>query len=103
MSWLTTNTTGDARIRAGAPKGWLVADKTGTGGAYGTTNDLGIIWPPNCAPIIMAIYYTSADKNAITRDDIVAKVAQLTLNQLAQGDLCIEKNLKGKPMNGTKV
>jgi beta-lactamase class A len=42
ISWLKANTTGDFRIRVGL----IVADKTGTGGAYGTTNDLGIIWPP---------------------------------------------------------
>jgi beta-lactamase class A len=34
--WLLGNTTGDTRIRAGVPRGWLVADKTGTGD-YGST------------------------------------------------------------------
>lgn len=31
VSWMKANTTGDARIRAGVPKGWIVADKTGSG------------------------------------------------------------------------
>lgn len=96
MSWLKANTTGDFRIRKGLPKGWIVADKTGTGGSYGTTNDLGIIWPPKCAPIIMAIYYTSDAKNAVKREDIVASVTHLLINKLAQSDPCIRKNIETK-------
>ena len=95
VSWLKSNTTGDLRIRAGLPRGWIVADKTGTGGAYGTTNDLGIIWPPKCAPIIMAIYYTSDAKDAEKREDVVASATQLLINKLAQSDQCIKKNIEG--------
>jgi beta-lactamase class A len=56
QTWLKKNTTGNARIRAGVPKAWIVGDKTGTGFHYGTTNDIAIIWPPECAPIVLAIY-----------------------------------------------
>src|SRR6185437_6091427 len=35
LSWLKSNTTGNAKIRAGVPKGWIVGDKTGSGD-YGT-------------------------------------------------------------------
>lgn len=93
IGWLKANTTGDFRIKAGVPKAWVVADKTGTGGAYGTTNDLGIIWPPGCDPIIMAIYYTSDDKLAEKRDDIVASSTRLLITQLAKSDHCIRKNI----------
>lgn len=105
ISWLKANTTGEFRIRAGLPKGWVVADKTGTGGAYGTTNDLGIIWPPGCAPIIMAIYYTNDVKSAVKREDIVASATQLLINKLAQSDQCIKKNIeraKNEITNSTK-
>ena len=61
--WLITNTTGNNRIRAGAPKNWLVGDKTGTG-QYGTTNDIAILWPPNYAPIVLSIYYTQKFKDS---------------------------------------
>ncbi len=59
--WLKGNTTGNTRIRAGVPAGWVVGDKTGTGG-YGTTNDIGIIWPPQGDPIVVAIYFTTKNK-----------------------------------------
>ena len=54
-NWLVANTTGDTRLRAGLPKGWVVGDKTGTGG-HGTVNDIAIVWPARAAkaPIIIA-------------------------------------------------
>ncbi|WP_419419767.1 class A beta-lactamase [Legionella sp. D16C41] len=93
ISWLKANTTGDSRIRAGVPKGWVVADKTGTGATYGTTNDIGVVWPPKCAPIVIAVYYTNNDKKAVKREDIVASATHLLINKFAQSDLCIRKNI----------
>lgn len=89
LSWLKNNTTGNARIRAGVPKNWVVGDKTGTGAIYGTTNDLGIIWPPKCAPIFIGIYYTSDDRTAVVRNDVIASATTLTISQLAKNDKCI--------------
>lgn len=80
-TWLIENTTGDARIRAGVPKGWVVADKTGTGD-YGTTNDVGIVWPSNGAPIVVAIYFTQDRKEALPRDDVVASATRIVLKSI---------------------
>ncbi len=41
--WLVRSTTGTGRIRAGLPKGWTVADKTGTGD-YGRAGDVAIVF-----------------------------------------------------------
>src|SRR5699024_12426530 len=46
--------TGDTLIRAGAPEGWKVGDKSGAG-SYGTRNDITVVWPPNREPIVIAI------------------------------------------------
>ncbi|TKT77400.1 class A beta-lactamase [Aquamicrobium sp. LC103] len=54
-AWLRANTTGDKRLKAGLPAGWTIGDKTGTGG-NGATNDVGVIWPPEHAPIIVSAY-----------------------------------------------
>lgn len=48
---LVANTTGDATIRAGVPVGWLIGDRTGTG-AQGERNDVGIVLPPDRAPLV---------------------------------------------------
>jgi beta-lactamase class A len=81
ITWLKGNTTGDTRIRAGAPKDWLVGDKTGTC-SYGTTNDIGIIWPPQGDPLVMAIYFTQKNKDAANRSDVIAAVTKLVIADL---------------------
>lgn len=81
--WLKNNTTGGSRIQAGVPKGWVVADKTGTG-EYGTTNDVGIIWPPRSKPIVIAIYFTQNKKNAAPRDEIIASITRLLIDSFKE-------------------
>lgn len=76
QEWLRGNTTGTTRIRAGVPPEWVVGDKTGTG-AYGSTNDIGIVWPPSGAPIVMAIYVTQRIENAGPRVDVVSAAAKI--------------------------
>ena len=88
-SWLKSSTTGNSRIRAGVPKGWLVGDKTGSG-KYGTTNDIGIIWPPQCSPIVVAIYFTKNQKDAALRDDVIASATHMLMNEFAQSDQCLQ-------------
>lgn len=83
LSWLKANTTGDSRIRAGVPKGWIVGDKTGTGGSYGVTNDIAILWPPKAPPIIMAIYFATKDKNDTKHyDDVIASASRIIISSL---------------------
>ncbi len=78
LHWLINNKTGNARIRAGVPKGWLVADKTGTGG-YGTTNDIALIFPPGRLPIVLAIYYTQNKKDAAMCDGVIASATSIVV------------------------
>lgn len=92
VAWMKGNTTGDARIRAGVPKGWVVADKTGAGDDYGISNDIGIIWPPSCAPIIVTIYSVHNKKDAARRDDVVASATRMLINEFAQMGWCIKLN-----------
>jgi len=81
QEWLIGNTTGDERIRAGVPSGWKVGDKTGTG-AYGSTNDIGVIWPAGRAPIVIAIYLRRNQKDADNPAALLAAATQLALEQL---------------------
>lgn len=83
LNWLKANTTGNSRIRAGVPKGWVVGDKTGTARSYGVTNDIAIIWPPEAPPIIMAIYLSTQNKNDTKKhDDIIASVSRILISTL---------------------
>lgn len=91
VTWMKGNTTGDARIRAGVPQGWIVADKTGSGNDYGISNDIGIIWPSSCPPIVVAIYSVHNKKNTTRRDDVIATATRILINELAQANACMKK------------
>ncbi|MDB5912677.1 MAG: class beta-lactamase [Ramlibacter sp.] len=75
-TWLAGNKVGDARFRAGLMAGWRVADKTGTG-PNGTSNDIGVAWPPGRQPIVLTAYLTGSKLDAGGRDRALADVARL--------------------------
>ncbi|MCC2667202.1 MAG: bla [Gammaproteobacteria bacterium] len=90
VSWMKGNTAGDTRIRAGVTKEWIVADKTGSGD-YGISNDIAIIFPKKCAPIVIAIYTVQNKKDIPRRDDIVASATNIIVNSFSQANSCIRK------------
>ncbi|GAB1533980.1 MULTISPECIES: BBI family class A beta-lactamase [Brevibacillus] len=81
IEWLQGNTTGAKLIRAGVSKDWIVGDKTGAA-SYGTRNDIGIIWPPNKKPIVIAVL-SSRDKQDATYDDaLIAEATKIVVDAL---------------------
>jgi beta-lactamase class A len=76
---MRTNTTGGALIRAGAPAGWAVADKTGTG-EYATRNDIAVVWPPGRAPIVLVVMTDKKTAGAEPDDRLLAQAAKLVLD-----------------------
>lgn len=79
--WMLGNKTGDRRIRAAAPAGWKVADKTGTGD-YASASDIAVIWPTGRQPIVLAIYTTARDKRTRADEDLIAAAARLAISRL---------------------
>lgn len=47
------------RLRVGLPPGWRIANKPGTWAGI-STNDVGVIWPPDRDPIVVAAYLANA-------------------------------------------
>lgn len=81
--WMIGNTTGDNRIRAAVPDGWLVGDKTGTCGNYGTANDHAFILKSNnAAPLIVSIYTTRKEIHMRHSDEVIAKLAKIALEKV---------------------
>ena len=85
LDWMADTPTGQNRLRAGTPAEWRVAHKTGTGG-YGPTNDIGLLYPPDGQPVIVAAYYhatgaTSDDANAA----VIAEATRRALKVLGRG------------------
>lgn len=79
IDWMVANKTGDTRLRAGVPRDWRVADKTGTG-ERGTTNDIGVFWPPGRKPIVVTVYLTGASAPLEKCNEAIASVARAVAN-----------------------
>lgn len=75
QQWLLNNTTGGRRLKAGLPASWRIGEKTGTNrkGA----NDIGVIWPPNRAPIVVAAYLNDSLASAEIKESTLAAVGKL--------------------------
>ncbi len=90
VTWMKGNTTGEKRIRAGVQKGWIVADKTGSGD-YGVTNDIAVIWPPNCAPLVITIYFVRSKQDDLKQEAALASATRLIMTTFSQFDGCLKK------------
>ncbi len=77
-AWLIMTKTGDARLRAGLPKDWLVGDKTGTNGdKFGNANDIAVLWPSNRAPIIVTAYCEIPGIAPDERNAVIAEIGRI--------------------------
>ncbi|MEU4319515.1 class A beta-lactamase [Nocardia fluminea] len=81
-TWLKASKTGAKRIKAGLPTDWIVGDKTGTP-AYGSALDVAVAWPPNRAPLVLAVLTTKPDQNAEPSNDLVAEATKAAVAQLS--------------------
>ncbi len=75
QGWMLGCRTGDQRLRAGMPPGWRIGEKTGTG-PRGTSNDIGVLWPPGRAPVALACYLTGSTADGARRDAAIAEVGR---------------------------
>jgi beta-lactamase class A len=73
---MTGNATGDPLIRAGAPTGWTVADKSGAG-SYGTRNDIAVLTAPGHSPVVMVVLSRKQAKDAAYDNALVADAAKV--------------------------
>ncbi|WP_227497353.1 class A beta-lactamase [Planctomonas psychrotolerans] len=81
LEWMSGNATGDALIRAGAPAGWTVADKSG--GAGPMRNDIAVVTPPGGDPLVLTVLTRRNDASAAYDDALVAEVAAVVLSAFA--------------------
>ena len=77
-AWLAACTTGRERLRAGLPPHWRAGDKTGSG-ERATSNDIGLFYPPQRAPIVVTAYYTESRASDGERDRVLAEVGRIVV------------------------
>lgn len=85
LEWMVATPTGQGRMKAGAPSDWTVAHKTGSGG-YGPVNDIGILYPVEGAPIVVAAYFHgNAQSTNEQREAAIAEATRQMLDVLGHG------------------
>ncbi|MFD2795545.1 class A beta-lactamase [Promicromonospora vindobonensis] len=80
---LRGSTTGNETIRAGVPDGWVVGNKTGTS-SNGGRNDIGVLWPPDGDPVVLAILTRTEDPDAEPDDALLAEVSTVAVEALGR-------------------
>lgn len=80
QGWMLDAKVGAHRLQAGLPAGWRIAHKTGTWDDQ--TNDVGVIWPPNRAPIIVAALYSRGDTRSAQRENVLHEVGRIVATSL---------------------
>lgn len=81
-SWMLDSPVTGALLRAGLPKGWRVADKSGAGD-NGTRNDIAMIVRPGAAPLLAAVYCTQVPGDLAARDRLLADTARIVARAFA--------------------
>lgn len=77
LGFLTRAMTGEHRLRGGLPAGTPVADKTGTGEAGSTTNDVGLITlPEGKGHLAMAVLISGSKLSADAQEKLIAGLAR---------------------------
>jgi beta-lactamase class A len=75
--WMVRCQTGDARLRAGLPAIWRIADKTGTwNGSHNASGDIAVAWAVG-GPIVIASYLADANVDPTGRDAAHAEVGRI--------------------------
>lgn len=82
--WMIANQSGQTRLRARLPEGWRAGDKTGSN-LEDTAGDIGILWPPQGAPVLVAAYVTECVGPEEKRAAMLAEVGRLVTACYAAG------------------
>lgn len=82
IGWMVANTTGEERIRAGVPQGWLVGDRTGTG-PEGSTSDIAILFPPGRRPVLIVVYISGSSLGADEASAFHAELARIATQNVS--------------------
>jgi beta-lactamase class A len=82
-NWMLNEQRGRARIRAGVPAHWRVANKPGTS-TNGATNDIAVAWTAQREPIVMAIYVNAPSASNAEREAAIARIARISSEHVAR-------------------
>jgi len=73
--WMLDNEIAGPLLRSGIPADWRIADRTGSGG-HGTRAIIAVMWPPQRAPIVAAIFITATNASVGQRNQAIADLGR---------------------------
>ncbi|WP_164117165.1 class A beta-lactamase [Sphingorhabdus sp. Alg239-R122] len=83
IKWMLDTKTGIARIRAGLPDAWRLGHKTGTAPQSAPCyNDVGIIFPPDQPPVLLAVYFDRPDVAWKEAEAVIAETTRLAAQKI---------------------
>ena len=68
-------------LRAAVPDNWQIADKGGAGG-HGSRGVVAAMWPPERAPVVVAIYMSDTPAPLEARNGAVARLGAALIHAL---------------------
>lgn len=84
VNWMKSSTTGLDLVRGSLPKGWVAADKSGSG-AHGEVNDVAVVWPPNHAPLVFTAFTAPTDPQSTAGRATIGEATAIAVKKLAPG------------------
>lgn len=79
--WMRDNETGRTRLRGGIPVGWDAGDRTGSSND-GATSNIGFFAPPGRAPLLIAVYMKSDERDWDFQSARHAELARIAAGNL---------------------
>ena len=79
--WLVGCRTGDDRLRAGLPRTWKIADKTGNNGKD-AAGDIAVAWRPPGAPLVICAYVQGGSPTSAQIREVFAAIGPLVTARL---------------------
>jgi len=79
--WMLACQTGANRLRAGLPKGWMIADKTGKNGAD-AAGDIAVVWIGPNEPLLICAYTQGGSPKPEDHDVLFAAIGRLVAEKL---------------------
>jgi len=79
--WMINDRVAGPLLRAALPEDWRIADKTGAGG-HGSRGVVAVIWPPNRAPLVAAIYLADTSASIEARNAAIKNIGAALVKEI---------------------
>jgi beta-lactamase class A len=81
IGWMVNCKTGANRLRAGLPKDWKIADKTGNNGVD-AAGDIAVAWPRANVPVVICAYTQGGTPTKAQLETVFAAIGQMVGERL---------------------